>query len=144
MMLQPNAPWRGPVGRGPAVPPPLACAKFPALLTDRPDASLAWVELAAHRFQEPGGFFFTCANTPDVRGRLLPAYLANLRGDTRAAFAVVAVAGFRNGGRTLAYQVVLEEVRVDHLQVLRNGQVLEVGMTYRKRTGNLPPLIPRR
>jgi hypothetical protein len=142
MMLQSNAPGRAPVGRGPAVAPTVAHAKFPALLTDRPDASPAWVELAAHRFQEPGGFCFTCANTPDVRGRLVPAYLANLRGDTRAAFAVVAVAGFLQGGRTLAYQVALEEVRVDHLQVLRNGQQLEVGMTYRKRPENVPGCAP--
>jgi hypothetical protein len=138
MMLQTNAPWRGQVGRGPAVASPVAYAKFPARAADRPDGSPAWVELVAHQFQEPGVFVFTCDNTPDVRGRLWPAHLATLRGDTRAAFAVVAVAGFLNGGRTLAYQVALEEVRVGHLQCLRNAQLLEVGMTYRKRTGNVP------
>jgi hypothetical protein len=135
MMFQPSAEWRehverDPVARGPATASQIAYARFPATELDWPDGSPAWVDLAAHQFQEHA-FIFRCKNTPDVRGRLLPAFQAAMRGETRCAFDVVAVASYINGGRTLQYKVSLQQVMVDHLHFFQNDPaLLEVGMTY--------------
>lgn len=142
-MLQPDASWRSHLAR-PADTDQIAHAKFPAMRGESPDGSPAWVELVAHQFQDPGVFFFTCENAADVRDRLWRASQITLRGDTRSAFDVVAVACFTNGGKTLLYKVSLEQVRVEHLGIGGFGpnNVLEVGMTYEKKTGFLPAGAP--
>jgi hypothetical protein len=135
MTFQPNAEWRDHVGRGhvrrgPATGSQIAYAKFPATELDWPDGSPAWVELAAHQLKERT-FVFRCKNTPEVCGPLLAAYHATMRGETRCAFDVVALASFIYGGRTLQYKVSLQQVWVDHLHVFPNdSHLLEVGMTY--------------
>lgn len=146
-MLQPDASWRSHVAHA-ADTDQIAHAKFPAMRGESPDGSPAWVELVAHQFQDPGVFFFTCENAADVRSRLYAAHKAAMNGNTKAAFDVVAVTCFANGGRTLLYKVSLEQVMVEHLGFASNlgaagpGNLLEVGMTYQNKTGFVPAGAP--